>query len=148
MRMRRFQQRKRYRASIPEVSLTPLIDTALTLLIIFMVTTPMLHNALKIELPQGSSQEAKKEPEQMTVSIDTNGVIFFNNKEVALDKLGESIKMYLAQHTQNNNDLSVWVHAHAKSPCELLVGVIDRIKVIGGIKDVNVAMQKLTQTRA
>jgi biopolymer transport protein ExbD len=144
--MRRFQQRKRQRTSIPEVSLTPLIDTALTLLIIFMVTTPMLHNAIKIELPQGSSQEAKKEPEQMIVSIDNSGKIFFNNKEVSIDSLGETIKTFLAQ--QKNADMSVWVHAHAKSPCELLVGVIDRVKVIGGIKDVNVAMQKITSTRA
>lgn len=144
--MRRFQQRKRQKTSLPEVSLTPLIDTALTLLIIFMVTTPMLHNAIKIELPQGSSQEAKKEPEQMIVSIDNNGKVFFNNKEVSIDGLGEAIKTFLAQ--QKNNDMSVWVHAHAKSPCELLVGVIDRIKVIGGIKDVNVAMQKLASTCA
>lgn len=144
--LRRYQQRKRLRTSIPEVSLTPLIDTALTLLIIFMVTTPMLHNALKIELPKGASQEAGKEPEQLVVSIDTNGTISFNNQQVSLETLGETIKTYLTNH--HNQEQSIWVHAHAKSSCELLVGVIDRIKVIGGIKDVNVAMQKVAPSRA
>ena len=51
-------KRRRARPSPQEISLTPLIDTALTLLIIFMVTTPMMHNAIKVNLPQGKSNEA------------------------------------------------------------------------------------------
>ncbi|MGE0206404.1 MAG: ExbD/TolR family protein [Candidatus Babeliales bacterium] len=144
--MRRYHQRKRQRNVIPEVSLTPLIDTALTLLIIFMVATPMLHNALKIDLPKGSSQEAGKEPQQLIISIDTAGKIFFNNNEVSLDTVGEAVKKHVAQ--KYNSEQSIWVHAHAKSSCDLLVGVIDRIKTIGGIKDVNIAMQKAIATRA
>ena len=143
---RRYKQRKRARTEIPEISLTPLIDTALTLLIIFMVTSPMLHNAIKIELPKGSSQEAGKEQPQLIVSIDSNEKVFFNNKEVALNHLGETIKSHLIGKQQQEQ--SVWVHAHAKSACNVLISVIDRLKVIGGIKDVNVAMEKMASTRA
>ena len=56
--MTRYNRRKR-RASVlmQEISLTPLIDMALTLLIIFMVTAPMLNNAIKVELPKGQAKE-------------------------------------------------------------------------------------------
>jgi biopolymer transport protein ExbD len=125
---------------LPEVSLTPLIDTALTLLIIFMVATPMIHNSLKIELPKGSLQEAGKEPQKIVISIDTNGLIYVNNQRITLNELTQTLQRHISG---NNQEQSVWVHASAKSPCELLVGVIERAKEIKGIRDVNIAMQKV-----
>ena len=48
------QRRRRLRrVTLPEISLTPLIDTALVLLVIFMVATPMMRNAIHIDLPEG-----------------------------------------------------------------------------------------------
>ena len=53
---------------IPEITLTPLIDTALTLLIIFMVTSPMINNGIKVDLPQGKVQEIQGIQENRTTS--------------------------------------------------------------------------------
>ncbi|MCK5632116.1 biopolymer transporter ExbD [bacterium] len=49
---------KKTRLSKAELTLTPMIDTALTLLIIFMITAPMMRNAIKVTLPDGSAKEA------------------------------------------------------------------------------------------
>ena len=54
-------RRKSRRAAkhMPEISLTPLIDTALVLLVIFMVATPIMKNSLTIDLPKGHMKEEK-----------------------------------------------------------------------------------------
>lgn len=142
--MKKTLLRKRRRitsSSIPEITLTPLIDTALTLLIIFMVTTPMIQNAIKIRLPEGQVQEGGKESPELVVSIDNKGSIFFNNQSVTLDALGQTIKNHLNKY--GNQEKSVWVRADGTNSCDILMGVIDRIKVVGGIKDVKVATQRM-----
>ena len=68
--MQSLKRRKKSLAPSLEITLTPLIDTALTLLIIFMVTTPMIQNSIKIDLPKGAAQEAGKEQQEIVVSID------------------------------------------------------------------------------
>ena len=53
------KRRRKKAVAINDIPLTPLIDTALTLLIIFMVTTPMMQNAIKVTLPEGQAKEAE-----------------------------------------------------------------------------------------
>ena len=82
----KYRLRRKLRQSqeqLPEISLTPLIDTALTLLIIFMVTTPMLQkeNALQVVLPKGNVNETQEtQKEDLTVVITKKGEISFNDK--------------------------------------------------------------------
>ena len=59
--------------------MTPLIDTALTLLIIFMIATPVLQNAIKVTLPRGNAQEeAHNNQHELVVFIDKNGDFYIN----------------------------------------------------------------------
>lgn len=140
MSSRTRNNRRRRQITVPEITLTPLIDTALTLLIIFMVTTPMIHNnAIKVDLPKGQAQEGGRDQQELTVTINQQGKIFFNNKSVTLDALGKTVKEHLAQSSQEK---SIWVKIDANNTCDTLIGVIDRIKVIGGVKDVKVATQR------
>ena len=68
--MRSLNRRRRTSAREPEITLTPLIDTALTLLIIFMVTTPMIHNAIKVNLPRGRVKEDVGATQDLCVYIE------------------------------------------------------------------------------
>ena len=52
----RSRGRRRRLQAMNDVSLTPLIDTALTLLIIFMVATPMMRNSIRVTLPSGQAK--------------------------------------------------------------------------------------------
>jgi biopolymer transport protein TolR len=80
-------RRRRRELKIPEVSLTPLIDTALTLLIIFMVTTPMLQDSIKVKLPEVKSKSDKASEFCLTVYIDSKSNVHVNDKIIGLDKL-------------------------------------------------------------
>ncbi len=144
MRLRTRRLRKPLTAL--EISLTPLIDTALTLLIIFMVTTPMIQQAIKVALPQGNSNEARTEKQEIVVSINKQGALFLNNKELPMHELGTSIRELITTHQEK--DRVVWVRSDGESSCSTLISVIDCIKVTGGIKNVNVAIQKKAATAA
>lgn len=142
--MQSLRRRKRATAPALEITLTPLIDTALTLLIIFMVTTPMIQNSIKIDLPKGAAQEAGTEQQEIVVAIDKNEKIYCNNKSVTLETVGQEIKNCLTGKI-NNQPKRVWVRVDRQQSCSAntLISVIDRIKVVGGVKDVAIATEKL-----
>lgn len=137
-------KRRRRRASgytPPEVILTPMIDTAFSLLIIFMVTTPMIHNAIRVDLPHGQAQEGGKEPNRLVVAIDKDEHVFFNNSPVTLADLGKAVKGHL-EKISGEEEQRVWVNIDKVNSCDTLIKVIDTIKVIGGVRDVAVATRK------
>lgn len=138
MRKKRIRRSRMNRTEIPEVSLTPLIDTALTLLIIFMVTTPMINNSIKIDLPQGQSQEAQAQQQELVVSLAKDGTMMFNSIPVTMDNIAETIHQHLVQTAQGNSR-RVWLKIDREKSVETLVGVMDKIKFIEGVKDVVVA---------
>ncbi len=150
--MQSLKRRKKLITPSLEITLTPLIDTALTLLIIFMVTTPMIQNSIKIDLPKGAAQEAGKEQQEIVVAIDKNEMIYCNNKPVTLETIGQVIKESLASNSaQNSREAKrVWVRVDRQQSCSanILISVIDRIKVVGGVKDVAIATEKLAAQAA
>ncbi len=71
---------------ITDINVTPLVDVALVLVIIFMVTTPfMTQSKLSITLPKAATDEAKNE-EYVTITIDKNENISVNEKNVYTPK--------------------------------------------------------------
>ena len=134
-------RRRRLQKSAFEISLTPLVDISLTLLIIFMVTTPMLHNAIRVDLPKGSAQEGENKQQELVVTIDKDSNMFFNDKPVTLDTLGPTVKDYLV-HSSDSTDKRIWIKIDKANSCDTLIGTIDCIKVIGGVQDVAVLTQK------
>ncbi|CAG4885342.1 Biopolymer transport protein exbD1 [Georgfuchsia toluolica] len=63
---------------LADINMVPLIDVMLVLLIIFMVTAPLLTHAVKIDLPQASSQPNQTKPDKIELAIDAAGVLFWN----------------------------------------------------------------------
>lgn len=67
---------------LSEINMIPMIDVMLVLLIVFMITAPLLTNAVKLELPEASSQLNQPEKEDIAISIDGTGKIYWDDKEV------------------------------------------------------------------
>jgi biopolymer transport protein ExbD len=89
----RLKRRQRHQIlSLSKLNLTPLIDTALTLLIIFMVAVPAVQNSLRIDLPKGKKNESTEKREPLAVHIDAQGKLHCDKKEVSLDQLIELVK--------------------------------------------------------
>jgi biopolymer transport protein ExbD len=66
----------------PEINTTPLVDVMLVLLIIFMITIPVMHHNVKINLPHAASQPNETRPENINLSIDAMGKVFWNDEAV------------------------------------------------------------------
>jgi biopolymer transport protein ExbD len=71
-----------------EINVTPMVDVMLVLLVIFIITAPLFTHAVKLELPTASSAPAPEKPESITLSINAEGKLFWNNTAVTLDELG------------------------------------------------------------
>jgi len=65
-----------------EINMTPLVDVMLVLLIVFIITVPVMNHAVKVELPQASSQREQDPPETLRLSVDAQGQYFWNDKPV------------------------------------------------------------------
>jgi biopolymer transport protein ExbD len=65
-----------------EINMVPLIDVMLVLLVIFIITAPLMTHAVKVDLPQASSQPNEVKPETINLSIKADGSVFWNAEAV------------------------------------------------------------------
>ena len=69
-------------APMSEINVVPLIDVMLVLLVIFIITAPLLTQAVKLELPKASSQVNDLRPEKIEFSIDASGALYWNGEPI------------------------------------------------------------------
>jgi biopolymer transport protein ExbD len=67
-----------------EINMTPMVDVMLVLLIIFIITLPVMQQAVKIELPKANSVRNEVKPESVQLTIDGKGQIFWNSTAIDL----------------------------------------------------------------
>jgi biopolymer transport protein ExbB len=67
-----------------EINMTPMVDVMLVLLIIFIITLPVIQQAVKVELPKANSVRNEVKPESVQLSIDAQGNIFWNSTPIDL----------------------------------------------------------------
>lgn len=133
------RSRRASAATIPEITLTPLIDTALTLLVIFMVTSPLLNNGIKIDLPQGKVQELQGIQEDLVVQIDQEKHLYLNGTLVKKDQFITQLK----QKVGNQKHKTVFVKGHGDVAYKDVIGLVEEIKMVGGIDRVALATKKM-----
>ena len=138
--MSRLRSKRRKALSVPEVTLTPLIDTALTLLIIFMVTAHMFHNSIMIQLPKGHVKEDREQKEELVVTLDKAGTMFFGKDKVADTDLIRKIKIKLKKRP----DMPVFVQADEGVTYGKVIDLVDLLKVRGGVEYVALSTEKAT----
>ncbi|MDB5728563.1 MAG: biopolymer transporter ExbD [Noviherbaspirillum sp.] len=71
----------------PEINTTPLVDVMLVLLIIFMITVPVMSHNVKIDLPKAASQPDETKPDNINLSIDAEGKLYWNADIIDADQL-------------------------------------------------------------
>ena len=70
-----------------DINVTPMVDVMLVLLVIFIITAPLFTHAIKLELPNAQSQPAPEKPETITLAINGEGKLFWNNAAITRDDL-------------------------------------------------------------
>ena len=70
--------RRRLNKAMAEINVVPYIDVMLVLLIIFMVTTPLLTEGVKIDLPNAAAKPLAENKEPIIVTVDAKGQYYLN----------------------------------------------------------------------
>ncbi|MBY4896316.1 biopolymer transporter ExbD [Cupriavidus sp. AU9028] len=87
-------------AVMSEINMTPLVDVMLVLLIIFIITIPVINHAVKIDLPRASNQPNEPKPENINLSIDAAGKVYWNQQEIDAPTLEANIAQASQQQPQ------------------------------------------------
>jgi biopolymer transport protein ExbD len=68
---------------VSTINTTPLVDVMLVLLIIFLVTIPVITTSIQVTLPKETVEVRETKPENITISVDVNGRIYWNELYIA-----------------------------------------------------------------
>ena len=119
--MRRFSQRS-HLVTLSEINITPLLDLAFVLLIIFIITTPLLTQSIELNLPRGGQSDTKlKKNDIRTVEITSTGVYKFESRLMPLPQ----IIRQLALEFRGNENLVVYIRADKESRYDYVAQLLD-----------------------
>jgi len=125
--MKRFSSRHQL-STLAELNVTPLLDLAFVLLIIFMITTPLMEKSSNLVLPTNKAAEGAVDPTQVeTISIDKDALVTIDNAPVALADVENAIIALKTAHPV----LAVQIRAHKELSVQKLMDVMDAIKRAG-----------------
>jgi biopolymer transport protein ExbD len=120
--MRRFSQRNQL-VTLSEINVTPLLDLAFVLLIIFVITTPLLEQGLDLRLPVASSAKSPpNDKDVVTAEVSPDEVYSFRGRKLASLR---DLEQELARAHHDNTNVIVAIRAHRKGAYELPISVID-----------------------
>jgi biopolymer transport protein ExbD len=119
--MKRFSQRS-HLVTLSEINITPLLDLAFVLLIIFVITTPLLEQSINLKLPRGGRPDTQIEKRDIrTVEISSTGYYKLDRKAMQLPQMISQ----LAGEFRANPNLIVYIRADKDSRYDLVAQVID-----------------------
>ncbi|MEK0446975.1 MAG: Biopolymer transport protein ExbD [Verrucomicrobiota bacterium] len=122
--MRRFSD-KHSMHTLNELNVTPLLDLAFVLLLIFMITTPLMENSTDLVLPTGQREARDVDPNAVTnVSLFKDDRLLLNTEAVTLADLTQR----LAALREAKPDMAVLVRPHKELPIQKLMEVMDAVK--------------------
>lgn len=107
-------------APMSEINTTPLVDVMLVLLVIFIITAPLLTHAVKIDLPQASSQPLPDKPEVISVAIDGAGQMYWNDVPMVQGEL----KVKLQQVADKKPQPELQIRADKETRYQILAEVM------------------------
>ena len=122
--MRRYSQRHNL-STLSEINVTPLLDLAFVLLIIFMITTPLLENSVNLIIPSSGAANAPVNTAQVqTISIDRRETIKINDKQVTAADLVPRLE----ELKRANPDLAIVIRPDRDLPVQKLIALMDALQ--------------------
>ena len=125
--MRRHSSRQSL-PTLTEINVTPLLDLAFVLLIIFMITTPLIENSIDLVVPSSSTAKTSVNPSEVfTISIDKNDVMKLNNEILT----AADLESRLATLHAENASTAVIVRPDRDLAVQKFVSVMDILRRTG-----------------
>jgi biopolymer transport protein ExbD len=137
--MRRFSD-KHSMHTLNELNVTPLLDLAFVLLLIFMITTPLMENSTDLILPTGKQDGQATDPNTViNLSLFRDDRILLNTESIALGDLPAR----LAQLHEARPEAAVIVRSHKELTVQRIMEVMDAVKAA---KITKVGLAKVTES--
>lgn len=120
--MRRFSQRNSL-VTLSDINITPLLDLAFVLLIIFVITTPLLEQGMKLNLPAGGQPDQKlNRKDILTVEVDPRGNYMLDRRVLPLDR----IEVELVRAHRANPNLVIHIRIDKAARMEFFADLLSR----------------------
>ena len=121
---RKFHRKDRLSA-LTEINVTPLIDLAFALLIIFMITTPLLEQTIEVNLPvEAAKSQAEEREDFQSLTIDRVGLYYWGDQQVSEQQLADLLDTMAMDPTPP----VLSIRADAQLPYQQVITVVDMIK--------------------
>ena len=112
--------RRHHGEPMAAMNVVPLVDVMLVLLVIFIVTAPILTNAVKIDLPKASSQVNITKPEHIEFGIREDGSLFWSGEPVTTDQLPARFTQEAQKQPQPELHIRADRHVHYEKVAQVM----------------------------
>jgi len=120
---------------LAEINITPLTDVAITLLIIFMITTPLiLQSSIKVSLPEAASGKPMANTRQINITVANDNTVYLDAKLVTRKELISQVR----KAHRDDPGLEVILFSDRMVRFKNIVSILDDLNEIG-IKNLNIA---------
>ncbi len=123
-----------------EINITPMLDLAYVLLVIFIIMTTATVQGIMVNLPKASDTPSIAKSQTKAITITADGTIFLDTYPVSLEQLEATLR----QHKAVNPDLPVVVKGDAQVQYQLVVQVLDMLGQLD-ITQIGLVTQKLVK---
>ncbi|HEV2394707.1 MAG TPA: biopolymer transporter ExbD [Verrucomicrobiae bacterium] len=111
-------------AALAELNITPLLDLAFVMLVIFIITTTPVVNDLDVDLPSAARRLKDPKPKINYVTVESNGQLYLNKDPVDLPGLQEKV----VAMRMDTPDLAIVIRGSARTKYQRIVGVMDMLQ--------------------
>ncbi|MCC5622051.1 biopolymer transporter ExbD [Nostoc sp. CHAB 5715] len=122
-----------------QINIVPMIDVIFAILTFFIMSTLFLTRSegLPVNLPKAATAKQQQVPTKITITVDEQGVVSLNRKQVAVDDLTAQVRTLIG----SNSEMLVIINADEKVGHGQVVAVMDRVREVPGAK-LAIATQK------
>lgn len=111
---------RRHQGPMAEINVVPLVDVMLVLLVVFIITAPLLTNAVKIDLPKASSNINVTKPDHIEFGIREDGKFFWSGEQID----AASLPARFALEAKKQPQPELHIRADAQARYELVAQVM------------------------
>ncbi len=115
------------RKPLNEINVTPFVDVVLVLLVIFMLTAPLSHQGLKVQLPKTKASGLAIPEKPLILTIKRNGALYLSGLRFSMKQLPVKIKAL----TKARKDKSIYIQADRRVSYGLVTQVMAQVKSAG-----------------
>ncbi len=120
-------EKGRIETSLAEINVTPLVDVMLVLLVIFMITAPMIHSGVDVNLPRTKYVKTITKGEQFVITIDKYENLYFKSRPIDIRHLEVRLKDLKSKY----GNIPIYLKADGDVKFAVVVKIMDLVRESG-----------------